>query len=352
MSVEIKTVEVVKCKHCDSEAVVKFGSYKGVPRYYCKVCKRKFKHDDKQFKMKSETEQVATALHDYYDGGSSVRAIGRHILAETGNQPSTATIYEWIQKYTQYITDSIKDYHPQVGNVWIADETVLKIGGQKVWLWDIIDDKTRYLLASRLSTTRTTRNAQILMDRAVKTAGKHPKAVITDKLSAYLDIDYGKDVEHRQGSPFSAEDSTSKIERWHGTIKNRTKVMRDLKNLETAHSFVDGFLAYYNYLRPHESLDGKTPAQEAGITYPYQNWNELIRTHKPSRKVVIEHIKRGTLEFKGAHFGRQRQTRITSLSPPITPPRSKLPRGDYYVGRGMISRHRFDGSKARRGRIL
>ena len=44
--------------------------------------------------------------------------------------------------------------------------------------------------------------------------------------------------------------------------------MRDLKNMESAHDFVDGFLAYYNYLRPHEGLEGKTPAQEAGITYP------------------------------------------------------------------------------------
>ena len=141
MSVIIETTEVVNCPHCQSEAVVKFGTYKGVQRYYCKACKRKFKHDDKQFKMKSETEQIATALHDYYDGGSSVRAIGRHILQETGSTPSTATIYEWIQKYTQYITDSIKDYHPKVGTKWIADETVIKIAGQNVWLWDIIDGK-------------------------------------------------------------------------------------------------------------------------------------------------------------------------------------------------------------------
>jgi putative transposase len=131
---------------------------------------------------KSDTEQVATALHDYYDGGSSVRAIGRHILAETGNTPSTATIYEWIQKYTQYITDSIRNYHPRVGDKWIADETIVKIGGQNVWLWDLIDSDTRVLLASRLSESRTAKDAQILVDRAIKTAGKHPKIILTDKL--------------------------------------------------------------------------------------------------------------------------------------------------------------------------
>lgn len=328
MSVEIQTIETVKCPHCNCEAVVKFGTYKGVQRYYCKVCNRKFKHDDKQFKMKSDTEQVATALHDYYDGGSSVRAIGRHILTETGKKPSTATIYEWIQKYTQYITDSIKDYHPKVGDVWIADETVIKVGGQKVWLWDIIDSQTRYLLATRISTARHTGDAQVLMDRAIKLAGKHPKAVITDKLSAYGDVDYGKDAEHKHGTPFgkTEDDHTSQIERWHGTVKNRTKVMRDLKNLETAHDFVAGFLAFYNYLRPHESLDGKTPASEAGISYPYPNWDALIRTHKPSGKITIEHVKRGTLKFKGARMGRRRQARITQPTPQISPKRRRLER--------------------------
>jgi putative transposase len=277
--------------------------------------------------MRLPTEQIATALHDYYDGGSSVRAIGRHVLTETGSVPSTATIYEWIQKYTQYLTDSIKDYHPKVGSIWIADETAVKIAGQNVWLWDLIDADTRFLLASRLSTSRTTRDAQILIDRAIKLAGKEPKVVLTDKLASYLDIRYGKDTEHRQGSPFaikSSGESTSQIERFHGTVKARTKVMRDLKNLETAHDFVAGFLAFYNYLRPHESLENKTPAEVAGIAYHYRNWSELISKYKPSHKVTVEHVKRGTeIKIQGFKAGRKR-TRITPPMPRISEKLAKL----------------------------
>lgn len=326
MSVEIVTTETVACKHCGSTAVVKYGSYQGVPHFFCKSCRRKFKADDKLFKMRTPTEQLATALHEHYDGGSSVRAIGRRILQETGKSPSTATVNEWIQKYTQYITDSIKDYHPKVGDTWIADETVVKIGGQNLWLWDLIDSETRYLLASRLSTSRTTRDAQILMDRAKKTAGKSPKAVVMDKLGSYLDIDYGKGAEHRQGSPFATDDdSTSRIERWHGTIKARTKVMRGLKNLESAHDFVEGFLAYYNYMRPHEALENKTPAEAAGIHYPYKNWNELIRNYKPSHKIEVLHVERGTLKLPETQIGRPHKARITS--------RAKFPIEPKYRGR-------------------
>jgi putative transposase len=312
MGVEIKTVEQVKCKNCGSEAVVKYGSYKGVPRYLCKICKRKFKADDNLSGMRIPTKQIASSLNLYYDG-SSVRAIGRHLHQENGHTPSTASIYEWVQKYSQYLTDSIKDYHPNVGNEWIADETVLKIGGQQVWLWDIIDTRSRFLLASRLSTSRTTRDAQILIDRAIKTAGKEPDIVLTDKLASYTDVFYGNDAEHKHGSPFSKVEgeSTSKIERWHGTLKQRTKVMRGLKNIETAIDFTNGYLAYYNYLRPHESLDNKTPAEISGISYPYHNWDDVIRNYKPKVKVEITHVERGTLKLRKTQIGRPHKIRTT-----------------------------------------
>jgi len=47
MPIEETTIKKITCKNCGVEAVVKFGSYKGVPRYWCKVCKRKFKGDEK-----------------------------------------------------------------------------------------------------------------------------------------------------------------------------------------------------------------------------------------------------------------------------------------------------------------
>jgi putative transposase len=116
------------------------------------------------------------------------------------------------------------------------------------------------------------------MDRAIAKAGKKPRVVNTDALGSYLDVNYGKGAEHRVGGPFDVENNTNLIERFHGTFKARTKVMRALKNLNTAHRFLDAWLVHYNYLRPHESLDGQTPAQAAAITY--KNWDELSRNHK------------------------------------------------------------------------
>jgi len=305
--------------------VLKYGTYKGVQRYWCKICRRKFKADDTTFHMKTDTNEVSSALNMYYEG-MPIKAIRRHLQQEHDHAPSTATIYEWIQKYTQYAIDSAKDYHPNVGDIWIADETVLTIDGQKLWLWDIIDDKTRFLLATKLSRSRTTRDAQALIDKATKKAGKSPKVVITDKLKSYLDVRYGKDTEHRQGKiATSGEDNTQKIERFHGTLKQRTKVMRGLKNFETALDFTDGWLVHYNFLRPHESLQDKTPAEVAGVEYPYKHWADIIRKHTPTTKIVIEHQPRSAPRIQGTQIGRPRKrVRISLKTPRITPPTPRL----------------------------
>lgn len=147
----------------------------------------------------------------------------------------------------------------------------------------------------------------MLIDRAIKMTGKTPKVVITDKLASYLDVSYGKGAEHRQGSPFAIEDNTQKIERFHGTLKQRTKVMRGLKNIESALDFINGWLVYYNYLRPHEALDDKTPAEVAETDYPYKNWADIIRKHKPSSPIVVEHVPRGHAKLPFVQIGRPRK---------------------------------------------
>lgn len=44
--------------------------------------------------------------------------------------------------------------------------------------------------------------------------------------------------------------------------------MRGLQNDGTATEFNNRFRAFYNHIRPHQALDGKTPGQAAGITFP------------------------------------------------------------------------------------
>lgn len=48
-------------------------------------------------------------------------------------------------------------------------------------------------------------------------------------------------------------------------MREREKVMRGLKTEDTM--IIEGFRVHYNFARPHESLNGQTPAEAAGIDY-------------------------------------------------------------------------------------
>lgn len=285
----------MNCKYCGSTKVRKYGLYKDVQRYYCNDCKRKFKDDNTIFHMKTPTEQISSALNLYYSG-TSFKEIRDFLGQEHDNKPSKKSIYGWIDKYSDMAIKTARDYNPdpaRIGNTFVADETVLRLDGQNVWMYDIIDEKTRYLLATRITTSRTTNDAKLLMEQAAKKAGKIPTKVITDKNASYVDgieLAFGADSEHVRSRPFALEDNTQLIERFHGTLKDRTKVMRGLKSVETAIQFVDAWLVYYNYFRPHEGLDDKTPAEVAGINFPYKNWAQIIRQPVDKEVEIKTHV--------------------------------------------------------------
>lgn len=145
---------------------------------------------------------------------------------------------------------------------------LLKSIAKKYWLFDCIDAKTCFLLASHLSPNRGTREARTLMEKAAECADKTPKVMLTDKLAAYLDsieLAFGADAEYKQGSLFDVRSNTSLIGRFQGTLKDHTKVLRGLKKPETARKLIEVWLINYNYFRPNITLKGKTPSQKAGI---------------------------------------------------------------------------------------
>jgi putative transposase len=210
-------------------------------------------------------------------------AIQRHLQQQFGIYYSEMGIYNCIKRFSKEAVNRIKDFRPITGDTWIADETMLKVGGKKVWFFDVIDEKTRYLLASRLAQSRTIKEAALVMNEARKRAGKSPKRIITDRLAAYIDgIEYvfGGSAKHVQSKPFTDVDSTNIIERFQGTLKDRTKIIRGFKNLKTAEILTDAWLVHYNFFKEHETLGNIPPAQKMGLITPFKNWAEVVRPAK------------------------------------------------------------------------
>jgi hypothetical protein len=121
--------------------------------------------------------------------------------------------------------------------------------------------------------------------------------------------------------------------------------MKGLKTLDTAIQFVDGFLVHYNFFRGNEALDGKTPAEEAGIKFPYKDWAEVIRQPVSKRVEIQTHltpkvrIPKPHIRLPETHVGRPRK-------------RTRASRGVFYEGHGMVSSHPFKGGKRHKGRVI
>jgi len=294
------------CKYCHSTNTIKFGTYKGIQRYYCKDCKRKFTALDTLLKMQTPVNQVSAALRMYYSG-MSLDGIQGQLQQEFGNNVAESTIYYWIVKFTKQAIEKSKDFKPKVGDVWIADETGIDVHGSKrdLWFWDIIDSKSRYLLASHISNTRTTEDARMLIQKAVQCAGKYPRVIITDKLHAYIDA-VSDNTQHIRSKPFTTINSTNKIERFHGTFKDRTKVVRAYKNLKAANLITQGWLIHYNFFKEHAALGNIPPAQKMGITIPFKDWNDIVKPQQSN-------------EVKPTGF----EVRPISLTQPLTPEQEK-----------------------------
>ena len=276
----------IVCKYCQSENLIKYGKYKDVQRYFCKDCKRKFAGINTIPKMQYPTDQVSDVLNMYYEG-MSLNEIRRNLIQQDNSYISDVTALNWVRRFSKPVIMEANKYKPDVGSVWVADETMIELDGKNIWFWDIIDTRTRFLIASHMSYGRTTKDAQALMKQAYDRTGKIPRIIYTDKLQAYLDgieLTFGADTKHKQGNPFDVENNTNLIERFHSTIKSRTKVMRGLHTPESARLFLDGWLVHYNFFRPHMSLNDQTPASVAGIKFPYRNWKDV--TEQPYEKTA------------------------------------------------------------------
>lgn len=278
-----------KCRFCGHGEVWKYGKNRsGIQRYKCPQCDKVFLNVDALPKMRVLVKQLGDVLGQYY-GGMSLKELKRQFQQQNNIPIARSSFDRWRDRFSKIAVAEAEKYHPNVGDVWIGDECVLKIGGRNIWCWDIIDADSRFLLATHLSPTRTTKDAQELMEKAAKVAGKAPKTVITDSLRAYIDgieLAFGSETKHIQSHPFAEEPelSTNKIERWHSTLRTRQDIMRGLKSIPTAQALLDGWLVHYNFFRPHESLENRTPAEAAGLKFPYKDWLDVIESQRAVTK--------------------------------------------------------------------
>jgi len=120
-----------------------------------------------------------------------------------------------------------------------------------------MDSDTRFLLANPVLQVRTVADAREAFQEAKSVAETTARILLTDGLTLYgpaAQREFPNAV-RVSGVGLQAKMNNDRMERYHGTFKERSKVMRAIKKTDSA--FIEGQRIYYDYLRPQAALDGK-----------------------------------------------------------------------------------------------
>ena len=106
------------------------------------------------------------------------------LLAERGLDISYETVRCWVLKFGPVIARRLRRCRPRPSNRWHLDEMVVRIAGERMYLWRAVDHEGE-VLDVLVQRRRDSRAALRLMRKLLKKHGFAPKLLITDKLRSY-----------------------------------------------------------------------------------------------------------------------------------------------------------------------
>lgn len=293
-SVTIQSITINSCLLCNSINIKKFGIRKNkhynMQRFVCSDCKKTFSVNIGFEGMRHDPKAITSAMQLYFTG-ESLRSVQKFLRLQ-GVEVTHVTIYNWIKKYTRLMDSYLQKIPPQVSDIWRADEIYLKIKGDRKYLYAILDDETRFWIAKQVAHTKYNEDIRPLFKDAKEFTQKKPKVMISDGAQNFH-IAYKKEyftianprTKHIRHIHLQKDRNNNKMERLNGEIRDREKVMRGLKKMDTP--IIEGYRIYHNYVRPHMSLDGQTPADKCGIKIEGDNkWITLIQNAKRKTETV------------------------------------------------------------------
>jgi len=285
------------CEKCDGKNIKTDGVRKtknrgNVQRYKCLDCSHRFSIDDGFWKMKNHENKITSCMNMYY-AGMSLRKIQEHLQMFAPKNSHYSTIYRWIVKYANMIGTLTDNIQIKSGKELMSDEMEYHRLGEQNWFVDVMDTETRFVVASDYMKSRTIENLTKVLKRGKLATGEQIKIVTTDGLQGYervLKKSFGLKTHWNHKSPIihnvviaSERGFNHKIERLHNTIRDRTKIMRGFHgSLESARAIMKGMEIYYNFVRKHQGIDGKTPSEEAipELCLSTNKWLSLIKMSK------------------------------------------------------------------------
>lgn len=283
----------VNCKYCKSNSIIKYGTRKSrdsrIQIFLCRSCKRFFSENTAFLRMRHKGKTITIAL-DLYCKNVSLRRISEHLNIIYGIKVTHVTILNWIRRYSTELNNFTKNLMINNSGSIHVDEMMVNIKGKWYWWWEAIDKDTKVILSTHLSRARKLSDAKSVFSGIKRRSNNNIDNVVTDGLPSYRKA-FTK-IFHTQSKPrpehikliqFFDKVNNNVIERFHGSLRERTKIMRGFNKPHSAKKILDLWIIYYNFIRLHQTLD-MTPAEAGGMNLSLNGNNRWMQMIELSNK--------------------------------------------------------------------
>jgi transposase InsO family protein len=212
-----------------------------------------------------------------HDAGPAT--IAYHLSQQMKAPPSRTTIWRVLQReglitaqpQKRPICSRIR-FEAQLPNeMWQTDVTAWRLAsGEVVEILNLIDDHSRLLLASHAYARVKAADVVESFHRAAELHGV-PESLLSDNAAVFVGsyrrgkVIFESELERlgvvfKNSRPYHPQ-TCGKVERLHQTLKRYLAKQPAAQTLAELQEQLDAFARYYNNIRPHRALDGRTPLQ-------------------------------------------------------------------------------------------
>lgn len=266
----------MNCPQCNSTNLVMNGHFNSCQKYKCKICNRQFTERSFSFFSRHRFPDNVISNAILLNHQISTR-MTKHFFRQNNLLFSHVSVYNWSRKFDKKLSNIGRVCRIEYTDIWHVDEKFVRVKGSKdafAYLW-VVEDTNNNIIAVHVTDGRDCNGAKQVFRKALTNAGFIPKVIVSDGLQGYkraVKKIFGRKckhvVRHFESKAIVLNRkaiylSNNRIESLNSKINLWYKRFRGFKSLETANLWCEGWMYFYNLLRPRVYQEEKLGWNEA-----------------------------------------------------------------------------------------
>ena len=219
----------------------------------------------KRHRFKPDVIRLAIWL--YFRFTASLRDV--EDMLERGHLVSYETVRCWVNKFGPAFAANIRRRRGRADCVWHLDEMVVKIKGERMFMWRAVD-KEGEVLDVLVQKRRNKAAALKLLRKLLKNQNAVPDRIVTDGLASYRAAMKEIGCKHLHQPGRLRENN--RVENSHLPVRRRERKMQKFKSQGQAQRFVSTHSAIYNTFNIQRHLTSRNTMRDMR-TSAMAEWN-------------------------------------------------------------------------------